>query len=91
MSRKYKSTTEWKIHINWDLKAEFNKDIKISKITEDEVEMELKNSISQLENSGKSFTTRMNQAEGRIIELKHKIDNLYEISKGKFKNVKRGR
>jgi hypothetical protein len=53
--------------------------------------MELKNSISQLENSGKSFTTRMNQAEGRIIELKHKIDNLYEISKGKFKNVKRGR
>ena len=50
-----------------DLKSEFSKDIETLKRTQAEMKMYLKN--TQLENSGKNITSRINQAENRILDL----------------------
>lgn len=46
------------------------------------MKMDLKISITQLENSRESLTHRMNQVEGRISGLKYKLEDLDKINKG---------
>lgn len=64
-----------------DLKMEFNQDIETLKRTQDEMNMELKNPIVQLQKSKESFTSRINQVEDRISCLEDKIENLDQTSK----------
>lgn len=43
------------------------------------MKMELKNPVTQLENSKKNFTNRMNYTEDRIPVLKDKVEDLDKI------------
>lgn len=56
-----------------DLKREFNKKTEIFKRTQPEMKTELKNSITQVENSRESLISWMKQAENRDQDLKIKL------------------
>lgn len=56
-----------------DLKREFNKKTEILKRTQPEMKTELKNSITQVENSRESLISWMKQAENRDQDLKIKL------------------
>lgn len=43
--------------------------------------VELENSIFQLENSGECLTSKMNQANDRILVLEDEVEDLGQISK----------
>lgn len=59
-----------------DWKTEFSKDLETSKKTQVQMKMELKNSVTQLEDSGESFRSRINQAEHKVSGLKDKVRDL---------------
>lgn len=58
------------------LKTEYSKEIERLRNTQEEMNMELKASTSQLENPRGSFMGRMEQVEDRISELKDKVEEL---------------
>lgn len=58
------------------LKTEYSKEIERLRNTQEEMNMERKPSISQLENPKGSSTGRMEQVEDRISELKDKVEKL---------------
>lgn len=51
-----------------DLQTEFNENVGTLKRIQAKVKMKLENPITQLGNSEKRFTSRMSQAEVRILE-----------------------
>lgn len=48
---------------------------------------ELKNSVTQLENSGESITSRMDQTENRLIDLEGKAGELDHVSQEYERNM----
>ena len=58
------------------LKTEYSKEIERLRNTQEEMNMELKASTSQLEKPRGSFTGRMEQVEDRISEPKDKVEEL---------------
>lgn len=55
---------------------EYNEEVETLKKTRTEMKMELKNSISLLENAKKSLTMIINQAEDKKLGLEHKLKEL---------------
>lgn len=54
------------------MKTKFSKKTEILKKTQSEMKMKLKNSITQIQNSGENLTSRMDQVEDRILGIQDK-------------------
>lgn len=55
-----------------DLKIEFNKYVETLNLTQVEMNAELKNSITELENSRESLKSQMNQGEDKDSKIKYR-------------------
>lgn len=64
---------------------EFKKKKEKQKRSQDEMKVDLRNPVVQLENSKESLTSRENHAEYRVPGLRDNIDNVVQTSK-KMKN-----
>lgn len=67
--------------IIWHLRREFNKEIKTLKRTQPEVQTELENPVTQLDNAKESLAGTMNQAGDRVSELEDKVEYSEQNSK----------
>lgn len=74
------------IKITQGLRTEFNQGIETSRQTQAEMKMKLKKTKAQVENSQQNFTSQMNQAEDRILDLQDKIEDLEQMNKKHKKN-----
>lgn len=55
-----------------DLKIEFNKYVETLNLTQAEMNVELKNSITELENSRESLKSQMNQRDNKDSKIKYR-------------------
>lgn len=69
-----------------DFIIKFNKEIKTLQKIQVEMEMELKHPITHLENTNESLTSRLNQAESRISDIKDKVEVRDQLDKEYEKN-----
>lgn len=70
-----------------DLKTEFSKEVDTLKRTHNEMKIELKNQITELENSQESLISRMSQSEDRNIKTCRKSRGSRPKKQGIWKNT----